>query len=626
MRKKQVHLTPKERRKTFKEANTAFMRILCTALCMLFVLLSVSAQDTRLAEQYYQDGEYEKSAQLYLQLANGNNGNSFFFDRYVASLMALNQYAEAEDAIRKQIKKNPNDVNLLVTYGKVFEQQFKQEAANREYDKAIERLPADQYQVTQLANAFMSLTKYEYAIRAFERGGELLKNKEIFAYNLGDLYRRKGDTEPMISNYLNALEVDTRRSNQIRTVFQRYLDKDGLLELQKQLYARIQSQTNQADPSLPELLSWVFLQRKDYPAALRQERALDKKLGENGSRVFRLGQLAIADRDYDTAIKAFDYILTEKGPASSLYLDAKREGLYARRLAITDGYAYTQEDLLVLEEAYEAFLEEFGSNPASAPIAIQLAELEALYLNDLPKAIRLLDGLLTTPNIKPQVLAQGKLALADYYLMSGDIWEATLLYSQVDKSFKEDLLGHEARFRNARLSYFRGDFQWAQSQFDVLKASTSKLIANDALDLSVFILDNMGLDTTTEALQLYADAELLVFQNQFEAAFSKLDSLKSRFPGHDLEDDILYLKAAIYQKRRDYPAAAAAYQAIVDNYAESIRLDNALFALAKLYEGPLEDKAKATELYETLFIDYSNSILAVEARKKYRELRGDSVQ
>ena len=182
--------------------------------------------------------------------------------------------------------------------------------------------------------------------------------------------------------------------------------------------------------------------------------------------------------------------------------------------------------------------------------------------------------------------------------MTDEVWESTLLYSQVDKAFKEDLLGHEARFRNARLSYFRGDFEWAQSQFDVLKASTSRLIANDALDLSVFIMDNLGLDTSALALQTYADAELLVFQNKFDDAFATLDGLKRDFPGHDLGDDITYLKGKIYHKLRRYDEAAAAYQSIVDGFPESIRLDNSLWALGNLYENQLSDKAKAQEIYE----------------------------
>jgi len=600
------------------------MRIFLLSLFLLTTGL-LTAQSNQLAQQYYRDGEYEKSANLYLVLAKQKPGNSFYFDRYITSLLQLQRFDEAEGALKKQLRKRPQEVALYVKYGQLLEEKFDEDGAKKQYEKAVEELPSDQYRITQLANAFIGMTKYDYAIKAYEKGGKLLKKEGVFAYNLGDLYRRKGDKPLMISNYLDAIVVQPKRTRQVQTYFQRYLDKDGLLEAQKQLYARIQ-EADEKDPTYPEMLAWVFIQRKDYKAALRQARALDKRLDENGERVYNIGKMAGNARDYETAIAAFDYIVENKSPSAGLYLDAKREGLLTRRRAITDGYDYTKEDLLILETAYQEFLTEFGTNPASAGIAIQLAELEALYLNDLSKATSILKTVVETNGVNVKTQARAKISLADYYLMQGEVWESTLLYSQVDKAFKEDLLGHEARFRNARLSYFRGDFEWAQSQFDVLKASTSRLIANDALDLSVFIMDNLGLDTSALALQAYADAELLVFQNRFDDGFAKLDSLKANFPGHELEDDIVYLKANMYVKLRRYDEAVAAYQSVLENYPESIRLDNSLWALAGLYENQLDDKAKAQELYETLFIDYSGSILAVEARKKYRELRGDAVQ
>lgn len=589
------------------------------------IVTSLNAQSNQLAQQYYQDGEYEKSAELYLALAKERPGNSFYFDRYVTSLLQLQRFDEAEAALKKQLRKRPEEVALYVKYGRLLEEKYDEEGAKKQYQKAIEELPGDEFRITQLANAFIGMTKYAYAIQAYEKGGEMLKDKGVFSYKLGDLYRRKGDKPAMISNYLDALVRQPKLLRNVRTYFQRSLDKEGYLEAQKQLYARIQ-EADAKNTIYPEMLAWVFIQRKDYKAALRQARALDKRLDENGERVIQIGQMAANARDYETAIAAYDYITDNKSPGESLYLEAKREGLLTRRRAITDGYDYSEEDLRILEAAYVEFLTEFGTNPASARIAIQLAELEALYLNDLDKAVGILATVVEVPGVNVKVQARAKLALADYYLMQGEVWESTLLYSQVDKKFKEDLLGHEARFRNARLSYFRGDFEWAQSQFDVLKASTSRLIANDALDLSVFILDNLGLDTSSLALQTYADAELLVFQNRFEEAFIKLDELKENFPNHELEDDIVYLKAGIYAKLRRYEESAAAYQSLIDTYPESIRLDNSLWALAGLYEKQLDNKTKAQELYETLFIDYSNSILAVEARKKYRELRGDAVQ
>jgi len=196
----------------------------------------------------------------------------------------------------------------------------------------------------------------------------------------------------------------------------------------------------------------------------------------------------------------------------------------------------------------------------------------------------------------------------------------------VDKEFKDDILGHEARFRNAKLSYYAADFQWAQAQFDILKASTSKLIANDALDLSIFIMDNLGLDTIATPITMYSQADLLVFQNRFPEAFSKLDSLDQMFPGHTLQDDMLYLKAQIYTKKRDYENAMKMYQKIIDEHIEEIRADNALFELANLYENQVKDIEKAKELYERIFIDFSGSTFAVDARKRFRKLRGDDVQ
>lgn len=597
---------------------------LCLALLSAGALSSLSAQDARLAQQYFQNGEYEKAATTYLNLYQQNSNNDYFFDRYLECLIALQRYEEGEDAIRRQLRRNAENPTLYVMYGQLLERQYKNDEAKAQYAQAIEKLTPDQYSVTRLANAFVSLSKFDEAVATYERGMALLKDNRIFAFNLGELYRRTGESGKMVENYLNAIDDNPERVSQMQTIFQRYFSEADYRELQTQLYARIQ--TNGDATYYPELLAWVFIQRKDYRNALRQLRAIDTRYNENGTRVYNLGLIALADKDYDAAIAAFDYIVESKGQGSTYYLEAKRESLRSRRMKLTEGFSFIREDLLVLEGLYDDFLREFGRTRSTASIMIELGELEALYINNLDRAVVVLDSMIHLPGVEGTLQAQGKLNLADYYLMQGDVWESTLLYSQVDKAFKEDPLGHEARFRNARLSYFSGDFQWAQAQFEVLKASTSKLIANDALDLSVFIMDNLGLDTTAVALQLYADAELLVFQNRFEEAFVKMDSLLLAFPEHSLEDDVLYLRGKIYTKQRQYEKAAIAFEAVVEKYPKDIRADNALFELAGLYEKPLNDIEKAKTLYEKLFVDFSGSTFAVEARKRYRILRGDKIQ
>src|SRR5690606_10167244 len=296
---------------------------------------------------------------------------------------------------------------------------------------------------------------------------------------------------------------------------------------------------------------------------------------------------AVFDKEFETAIDGFQYIVDEKGRNSSYYIEAKKGVLTTKRKQITNDPAYDKSALLELEADFIQFLEEFGSNSLTAPIIIELAELQGYYIGETGRAVMTLSNLIQYKGINRFILANAKLDLADLHLISGDRWEATLLYSQVDKDFEEEILGQEARFRNARLSYYVGDFEWAQQQFNILKAATSKFIANDALDLSVFIMDNLGLDSTDVPLKKYAEADLLIFQNRFSDAQTLLNEIRVEFPEHKLEDDILYLEAQLLTKQRDYLAAVTKYLSIIERFPEEIRADNAMFALGELYENKL---------------------------------------
>ena len=599
------------------------MKFWTLLLCLSFAVISYG-QEARLAQEYFRNGEFEKAAVLYEKLHQSAK-NDFYFNRYIESLLALEEFEKAEGVVKSTIKKQPKNLQLYVTYGNILERQFKDEEAKKQYREAIKKVEPDQFKIIKLANAFIGQTKYDLAIETYERGVQMVDNSAVFAYNMGNLYQRKGDNPKMIEYYLNSLKENPGRKSSLQSIFQRNLQtEEDYLELQTQLYDRLQGDPDAVD--MMEMLAWVFIQKKDYRNALRQAKALDKRLDENGSRIYSLAQVAANAKDYDAAIKAYDYIVDEKGSSSTYYIDAKRQALRCNRMKLVSGFDYEMADLKALEVQYDTFLNEFGKNRSTAGIVMELAELNGFYIKDLPKAISILNDLIAFPGVNQKVQAEGKLLLADFYLMQGEIWESTLLYSQVDKSLKDDLLGHEARFRNAKLSYYNGDFEWAQAQFSVLKNSTSKLIANDALDLSVFITDNLGLDTTAIPLSKYAEADLAIFQNKFDVAFAKLDSITTTFPDHGLEDDVWYSKAQIYQKQRDYDKAIAMYEKIAEKYPEEIRTDNSLFAMAEIYEVHLNDLEKSKALYERIFIDYSNSTFAVEARKRFRRLRGDDIQ
>jgi len=604
------------------------MRLIKNSLLFVFMLIAashLSGQDSRLANQYYQSGEYEKAASVYKKLYEKNTNSHFYFQRYLEAIMAMEDYEMAESEIKAQLKNKPDHMQLYVDYGNLLDRQFKHDEANKQYQKAINNIPPDVSVINNLGNAFTRLTKFDMAIEAYERGNELMGNDKLFAYNLADLYRRKGDVAKMIHYYISASTQHINQVERYKTYFQRNLNTDeDLEEMRRQLYERIQEDPD--NEIYPELLEWVFIEKEDYRGALRQARSLDRKYDEDGLRVMNIGDIAYNAGDYDIAIKAFEYVTANKSLNNRLYVDAKRNILKSKRKQVTRNYDYTQADLDSLKVEYLEFIDEFGINSQTEHLVKEYADFLAIYNNDLDGAIDVLNNLVALGSINKYVKANSKIALADYYLMQGDVWESTLLYSQVEKEFKEEYIAEVARFNNAKLSYFTGNFAWAKEQFGILKTATSRLISNDAIDLSIFILDNMGLDTTDLPLKMFAESELLTYQNKFDDAFAKLDSISEMFPEHALEDDILYQKANLYLMIKDYEKAKELYTKVYEDFPEEIRADNALFKLAELYEYQLEDEEQAKVLYEKLFIDFSNSTFAVEARKRYRILRGDNIQ
>jgi outer membrane protein assembly factor BamD (BamD/ComL family) len=294
-------------------------------------------------------------------------------------------------------------------------------------------------------------------------------------------------------------------------------------------------------------------------------------------------------------------------------------------LKLTRNYTQSQKELLELEKEYETTLSDLGKTNSTVTLIRNLAHLEAFYLNNTEKAINLLVEAIEIPGINATQKAECKLELGDIDLFSGEVWEATLLYSQVDKAFKNDPLGHEAKFRNAKLSFYIGEFNWAKAQLDVLKAATSKLICNDAMELSLTISDNLSQDTTGAALMIYARASLLKYQNKDSQALNTLDSIELLQIPHTLFDDVLYTKAEIAVKQRNFTLADSLYAKIYLTYPTEILADNAMFKQAELNENQLNNKTKAMELYQEFLTKFPGSLFAVDARKRYRALRGDAL-
>jgi tetratricopeptide (TPR) repeat protein len=598
-------------------------------LLFLILHLSISAaysqagRDETLANSYMQNGELDKAAELFQSLWEKSNYDLKYYQPLYKCLLALKKYDELEKVVKKQIKLNSNVPQFLVDLGYMYAQIPNAEKAKEQYEKALKSLKPEEAAVRSLANAFETYRLYDYVITVYDRGGKAMRNDAYFSFELAQANLNKGDVAGAVRYYLANLEANPQNTQVIKNTVQTSRDMMKLLEeLETQLYSKVQKNANNED--YIDLLTWVYIQNKDFEGALLQMKAVDKRKGENGLRVINIARMAMTEGDYTNAIAGFEYVVG-KGKDNPLYFTARTELLNCRKEKVAKNINYTEADLLGLKGDYLAFINENERSFKTAQSMKELADLEGFYLHDLTSAIDLCKEIIAMQGVNRQLKNQTKLSLGDFYLISGDVWESTLLYSQVDKEEKDSPLGEEARFRNAKLAYFRGDFEWTQTQLEALKGSTSELISNDAINLSVFIIDNLGLDTTETPMQMFSSADLLMYQNRDEEAKQKFDSILYLFPGHALFDDIEYAKAQMFVKKKEFERAVPLLEDIIKNFKTDLKGDDATFVLAEINDVHLNNKEKALELYKTIITDYNSSLLVIEARKRYRLLRGDKL-
>lgn len=596
---------------------------------LLFLLSSLFAaaqknNDDKLAMQYYDQKEYDKAVVYFDKLYDKNP--DAWFSYYYKCLVQLKDYSKAEKVIKKQIRRNDEAVHLYVWLGKLYRIQNNPDKEKEQYNKAIKELIPLQNNVFVLAHAFEDEELYDYALEVYKKGRKETATSYPYYYEIAELYKKKGDLKAMINEYLDAVEFRESELYTAQANLQQslgYDDKNGGFNnplLKQELQKRIQKEPDKTIFS--EFLIFILNQQKDFDASFTQNKALDKREKGDGTRLMDLAKMCISNENYAVAEKCYQYVMS-KGKDNPYYDVAAIERLNAAYLQITSRPNPPVADVQALEGNIDATLKQYGISNLTLPLIKKSALLKAYYLNKPQEAIQSLEDVTAQYSFDKNVMAEIKLDLGDMNLLVGNIWDASLLYSQVEKDFKYEPVGQEAKFRNAKLSYYASDFKWAKTQCDVLKGATSKVIANDALDLSLVITDAIGVDTNAVPLSMFASAELLILQHQYDRAIARLDSINTMFSEHTLGDDIYFKKAEIYKRINRYEDAAKMYQNIVEFYPTELYGDDALFKEAELYERYMNNKEKARDLYQELLVKYPGSIYVVEARKRFRELRGD---
>ncbi len=583
--------------------------------CLLFSSL-LFAQSEQLSDDYFKRGEFEKALIGYKQLYQKNPSNNNFLFQLIKTHQQLKQYDAVQQLLSEKILSNENP-QLLVELGYNYQLQDSMDLAKKYYNDAFAKIEENPNYVFGIANQLEEHSLLEEAIKVYKKGMELTPNLN-FNIQLAQIYGEQGNVEEMFSNYIDYIETKPAFINQAKRAFSDFVsenkENENNIILKKLLLKKLQSQPNDY---WYELLSWMFVQEKEYSKSFTQEKALYKRNPESLSRIIELAIMAHGEKQDETATDIFNFVLETAQDVDTKLLANQ----YLLDIEVENA---SEKDYESINNKYLDIFKRYGTYEQTLSLQISYGNFLAFYLKKPQEGSDFLKKSLQL-NIPPFQEASVKLKLGDILVLQEKFNEALIYYSQIQANLKNSTISQEARFKVAKTSYYKGDFDWAESQLKILKASTSQLIANDALDLKLLISDNKYEDSLHVALKLYAKADLLAFQNRTDEAISLLDQILTEHKGESIEDEALLKQAQLFEKKKQYEKAVTNYQSIIANYSEDILADDALYFLAELYNNQLAEPEKAKELYEQIIFKHEDSIYSVEARKKFRMLRGDAI-
>lgn len=590
------------------------MKNLFLYIVLLFPMF-VFSQNEQLAQNYFDRGEFDKAILIYEDLAKGQPNNYNYFQKQVACYQQLNQFDKAETIIKNRIEKTKQP-NLYIELGYNYQLQKNTDKADKNYKIALEKIKENPNNVYNVARDFEQKVLVEQAIEAY-RLGTLGNPDANFDYQVSLLQGQLGKIDLMIDTLLDYSFKFPINAPLVQNQLTRFMSEDSQKtfsdSLKKALLIRAQKTQ---DIFWNQFMSWFFVQQKDYGKAFIQEKAIFKRSPDNLGNITNLAKLTIDENEIETATEILNFILL-----NTQDLELQMEAHY--QLISIDINKATTKEYPIIKEKLDLLLKKYGISPYSIRLQILNAHFDAFYLKQFESAKTVLTKALDLP-LNNYQKADVKMELADVLLLDEKFNQAIIYYAQIEDDLANNQIAHEASLKMAKASYYKGDFEWAQKQFTVLKSSTSQLIANDSMELFLLISDNTVEDSTQVALKKFSKADFLGYQNKNAQALQLFETILAQHKGEKIEDVTLLRIGKLYEKQNNFPQAINYYQQIIDKHADGIYIDEALFFSAEIYRKQLPDIAKAKTYYEKIIFGHEDSIYFVEARNNYRKLRGDT--
>lgn len=601
-------------------------KYLFTILLMLLAAAAMKAQNVstkaKLAAQYYENKEFDKAETIYNELYQATKAD-YYFNYFISSLVRQDKFSEAERAVKKEMRRNRNSLNFHADLAYIYKEQGQNKKADELLDEALNQLSRKKHQIFKLANALVRRKEYDYAVKVYEEAEKITGrsyNREI-----ANIYSVQRKYPEMINRYMDWIEENPKNITSVKSRLQYFVerDHDGSFYniMRTELLKRIQERNSSIADN--RMLFWLYMQKKDFRQALIQAKAIDRRVFSSGRAIMNLAEAAKNSNDYRTALSAYEY-LVEKGRDHVFYIDSKLGRLDVFYRQIKEGQITDRQKIAEIAAEYSQTINSFGVGQNTVESVINLAKIKAFYLDEARDADQLLQNAVNLHGISSDLVGKCKIARADILVLQDDLWEAVLIYAQAEKENRDHPIGDQAKLRKAFLAYYNKDFEWALAQFDALKKSTSKAVANDALKYSIFLKEYRKKDDEKQpALELFAKAELYDFQQKEKLALTVLDSLITQFPAHALKPHAYIKKADLSIETGQNNEAEKFYKKVISEYSESYSAPEAMLKLGILYRDILNNKEEAEYYFEMLITKHPESIFVNRAAKRLRIIKNE---
>lgn len=590
-------------------------------LLIWHITLAQTAEDERIAIQFFQLREYDK-AEILLKKQFDLHPLKFY-DYLYKTYFQLKKYDDAIE-ITKSILKGPQSKNIDFRHNLASAYYRKNDttAAKNEWLNINDLSSENEYSALSMIAKYKEIRLWNLSEDLILKAKKKSKSAEIYTPYLIDIYVRQEKLTEAIDLCIQQLEKADQNYNYVFSTYSFLNESPTALRLmERKVYSKLTSEPN--SDKWNELAMHLSVTAKDYEQAYLLYKSFDKRKNGNGSYIFQIAEISAGEQAYDVALEAYNYLIQQNFPTySKMAFERKLRVGYQRILK------NRWRDSTTVNSLHQDFIQFFSSyqfNASTAEIQLLFAEFTVKYLKRMDLAESILKKLLETPLLAKHHISRAKLDLADIKLAMNEIWEASLLYGQVDKEEKDSPLGEEARYKNSKVFYFNGDYELAEDLLSILKSSTSELIANDALHLATFIQDNLGDEGKEMAMKDVSSAELYFYQNKPKEAFKLLTSLKKVFPNSNLIDDVILIEANYAKASENYSEASRLYLELVDKHSSSILADRALYEWSIIEEEIHKNNEPAKEGYLKLLTKYKDSVFTTDARKRLRKLRGEKL-